>query len=292
VVLSGIFTTVLALAGVWWLDRNTTDFNIMGWYADYVLPVGALLVGLAAGSGYGIASWRTGLKIRRSLLWAVLGLQLGAYVTAEYIEFRDLARAAGVQPDARTFAHYYHFKATHFAWSDHGRPGQPLGAWGYFFVGLGVIGFAAGGVMAPALLARVAYCERCQMYKRSRTLAIFPASVKARRVSKKDVEGRTSYEAEQKQATEEAAARLRAIGEMTAKGDVFGLKSALAGDRAARRAAARLPVRIAISLVHCRSCYDAHLQPVSWTGHGKQQRSVKLEAIAAGPEVAKVLSAG
>src|SRR5581483_9828152 len=36
----GIITSVLALAGVYWLARNTTDFHIMGWYANYVIPAG------------------------------------------------------------------------------------------------------------------------------------------------------------------------------------------------------------------------------------------------------------
>jgi hypothetical protein len=52
-----------ALVGVYLLATNTKDFNIMGWYANYVLPIGALLVGLVASSGYGIASWITGQKI-------------------------------------------------------------------------------------------------------------------------------------------------------------------------------------------------------------------------------------
>src|SRR5678815_2792706 len=75
----GIVTSVLALAGVYWLGRNTTDFHIMGWYANYVIPAGALIVGLVAGSGYGIASWFSGVRISRGLLWTVLLLQTGAY---------------------------------------------------------------------------------------------------------------------------------------------------------------------------------------------------------------------
>ena len=68
VLIAGVTTTVLALLGVWWLDNNTTDFHVMGWYGNYVIPAGALLVGMAAGSGYGIASYLTGFRIRRGLL--------------------------------------------------------------------------------------------------------------------------------------------------------------------------------------------------------------------------------
>src|SRR4051812_26512742 len=77
---SGIITSVLALAGVYWLSKNTTEFHIMGWYANYVIPVGAIIVGLAAGSGYGIASWISGVRISRKLLLVVVLLQTAAYI--------------------------------------------------------------------------------------------------------------------------------------------------------------------------------------------------------------------
>ena len=55
VLLCGLATTALALFGVYLLDAKTDDFHIMGWYANYILPVGAVIVGVAASSGYGIA---------------------------------------------------------------------------------------------------------------------------------------------------------------------------------------------------------------------------------------------
>src|ERR1700761_7758078 len=89
VIFSGVATSALALLGVYLLDVRASDFHIMGWYADYVLPVGALIVGVVASSGYGLASWFTGVKITRSLLLIVLCLQLGCYTAAQYIEFAN-----------------------------------------------------------------------------------------------------------------------------------------------------------------------------------------------------------
>ncbi len=40
VLMSGLFTTAATLAGVYWLGRNAEEFHIMGWYANYVIPVG------------------------------------------------------------------------------------------------------------------------------------------------------------------------------------------------------------------------------------------------------------
>ena len=50
VLISGLVTTVLTLLGIYVLDART-DFHIMGLYANYILPVGAILVGVAASSG-------------------------------------------------------------------------------------------------------------------------------------------------------------------------------------------------------------------------------------------------
>src|SRR5215468_7373092 len=119
VLLAGLATTAFALYGVWWLDNNTTDFRVMGWYANYVIPAGAILVGLAAGSGYGIVSYLTGFRIRRGLLLLVLLLQLGGYFGAQYLEFRSLTREGPLvdaEGEQLTFARYYHLRATSFAW--------------------------------------------------------------------------------------------------------------------------------------------------------------------------------
>jgi hypothetical protein len=81
IILAGVLTTALALLGVYLLDAKA-EFNIMGWHLNYVIPGGAIIVGLVASSGHGLASYFTGLKIRKGLLWMILLLQLGAYFAA------------------------------------------------------------------------------------------------------------------------------------------------------------------------------------------------------------------
>ena len=144
----GLASTALALFGVYLLDRTTTDFHIMGWYANYVLPIGALIVGIVASSGYGLASWFSGIKITRGLLWLVLGLQFLAYFAAQYIEFKSLHLVHKTTGAPVGFFEYYDLVARSFAWQEHnGRTGQPLGS--------GVTGFAAwrcSGLPAAASL--------------------------------------------------------------------------------------------------------------------------------------------
>jgi hypothetical protein len=270
----------------------------MGWYGDYVIPAGALLVGLAAGSGYGIASYLTGFRIRRGLLLTVLALQLGGYAGAQYLEFRSLTREGPLvdaDGEVLTFARYYHLSAVTFAWDDHGKPGQPLGGWGYFFVGLGVIGFALGGVLAPALLLKMPYCERCSLYMKTRTLAMIPASARPRRIAKTDAAARSAFDEEQKRVASMATALLERVTSLAASGDAVGIKSALAGYHArgaeARRVD-RLPARLRLGLVRCRACSAGHLQPSFITGRGRGIRVKALDRLPLRAEVTHVLVAG
>ena len=119
----------------------------MGWYLDYVIPAGAMLVGLVAGSGYGGASWVTGRKIQRRLLVTIVVLQLLAYGIAQYLIFVSYGplRLQG-SDHTLTFPEYYDFEARHFAWKQEQseKAGEPLGEWGYFFKTLEVAGFALG----------------------------------------------------------------------------------------------------------------------------------------------------
>jgi len=296
VLIAGVVTTVLALAGVWWLDNNTTDFHIMGWYANYVLPVGALIVGMAAGSGYGVASYLTGFRIRRGLLLAVLALQLAGYAGAQYLEFRSLTREGPLVDETGeelTFARYYHLRAVNFSWVEHGKQGEPLGTWGYFFLGLGVVGFALGGMLAPAALMKIPYCERCSLYMKSRLLAWVPASVPARRVSKKDSAAQAAYAGEQESAATGAQKVLARVSELAARGDALALKATLA-DHPTRgseaRRIGRLPARLRVRLVRCRECSHGHIQPAMVSGQGRGMRVKALDKMPLPPDATRILA--
>ena len=181
VLAAGVITTVLTLLLVYVCDR-WADGNIMGWYANYVIPIGAIFVGIAAGAGYGLASWLTGVKIRTWLLSTVVALQIITYFCANYVQFKS--RGPLMLPGSThvlSFPEYYHYEAVNFAWKqENGKPGAPLGNNGYFFRALEVLGFVLGGIVVPAAMMKVPYCELCQIYMKTRNLATIPASVKLR----------------------------------------------------------------------------------------------------------------
>src|SRR5438128_1243929 len=77
VIVAGALTTVLALAAVFLCER--AGVNPMNWYADYVLPIGSLVVGSIAASGFAIVSWRTGFRVGGKMLALVALILIAGY---------------------------------------------------------------------------------------------------------------------------------------------------------------------------------------------------------------------
>lgn len=271
VLLSGLGTTALTLLGIYLLDTKASDFHIMGWYANYVIPAGAIIVGIAASSGYGLASWFSGVKITRKLLWTVLALQFAAYFAAQYIEFINLHlvyRASG-QPVG--FFTYYDAVARSFAWKQsNGSMGEPLGVWGYFFRGLEVVGFVAGGLIVPLALLKAPYCPDCQRYMKTRQLAFVPASVPNRKVKKSDVAGKAAFEAEQQQALEGGKQIVAAIQQCVAGNNAAEFRKKVAELQTRKKRTIMLPVRFSLQMIHCKRCYSGRLIAKMLIGQGKR----------------------
>jgi len=283
VLLSGFLTSVVTLAGVFVLGRNTDGFHIMGWYAGYVIPAGAVLVGIAAASGYAVASWLTGTRISRGLLLAVVFLQTGAYITAEYIEYlvvmkdwRQRGLMAGPEP---SFPQYYDIKARSFAWKKQrplDPPGKPLGGWGYVFVLLGAAGFILSGLIAPAMLFTVPYCEPCQRYMTTRLIGVLPASVPIKRITWKNQEAHAREHArENEEAIAKTNERLARLWAALAEGRTDSFKQELI-EAGSIKANAKLPRRVCVSLVWCKGCQNGQIIAVLVNGYAEARQEVLL----------------
>lgn len=162
----GVVTTAIALAGVFALGQRGT--LIMGWYANYVIPAGALLVGACAASGFAAGAWLTGLKMSKRLTIAVCVLLATSYFVAQYEQYRMYDFDIG-------FWQWFDWKARMFTWEHRdGTLGSPLGEAGYLFRFLEVAGFVVGGVLVPLALRQKPYCESCRTYRRSKLVAMVP----------------------------------------------------------------------------------------------------------------------
>jgi hypothetical protein len=290
VILGGLATTALALLAVWALDHFTDDVHVMGWYANYVLPVGALLVGLVASSGYGVASWATGEKITKSLLWTVLLLQIGAYFVGQYIEFRGL----GLHYKDGTpvgFLTYFDFAARAFAWKkDDGTSGEPLGIWGYAFRLLEIAGFCAGSLIAPLAMKALPYCDSCRTYMKSRDAGLLPASVKAEKIRKMDGAAQSDYHASQEEAFQRGTTLLATAGDKASRRDVDGFRALFAEHAPQKKEIEKLPTRIAVSVVGCPKCHNGYLLGTLRTGQGKQLKTRKLGRSALSPDFVRAVN--
>jgi len=240
------------------------------------LPAGAILVGMVASSGYGLASWFTGIKITRKLLWTVLALQTIAYFAAQYIEFKQL-HLVHREGHEVGFLEYFDLVARSFAWKqDDGSPGQPLGMWGYLFRGLEITGFAAGGLIVPAVLRKTPYCEPCQRYMRAKQLCLIPASLPLKKFKKRDTEGKASHDAEQNQAFERGKGLLESLRQAAVANKSPEFQTALTELGARQKETGKLPLRISVSLVRCLGCHSGRLGATLLAGQGNKTQRTDL----------------
>src|SRR3989442_15651040 len=90
VIQTGLITTGLALFGVYVLANRINDMHVMTLYYFRWVPVGAIVIGVIASSGYALGAWWSGVRVRGGLLLTILLLQLIAYFAAQYTEFSSL----------------------------------------------------------------------------------------------------------------------------------------------------------------------------------------------------------
>jgi hypothetical protein len=277
VIAAGLASTAAALAGVWAIQRFG-DENVMGWYANYVIPAGAILVGLVASAGFAVAARLTGAKLTGPLLAAATLTLLGGYWVAQYVEFRLLFPEGAFFADGRPagLLDWYDEVTRSFVWKDKSGESAPLGAVGYLLRAGEMIGFCLGGLIIPLSMRSLPYCASCRRYMKQPVVALVPASVPARKIKKKDAAGQAAYEAEGGEAFargEQALARLVAAARA---GDPGAFAAAVAEVGPAKgkpsRAANALPARLQVRVVHCPSCAGGELKVSLVTGQGKQQK--------------------
>ena len=304
VVQSGLLTTALALGGVWWLSRGPDGANVMGTYANYVIPVGAIGVGLVAGGGYGLSSWYAGVRVDGRLLATVAGLLFAAYFAAQYVEFRSqgpLTWQATGEPV--TFPAWFHENTMSFSWKPDDptdRPSlggpkldsKPMGKRGYVFVALGIAGFVGGGLISPLALLAVPYCAGCGRYRKTRRIGTIAASVpvlKGRKLKRATPDEAGAYLAAQQSAGESAAGQVERLMALASAGDGGAFRAEAAPAVEGRKANGKLPRRVDLSLSSCPRCGKGMLKARLATGHGQQQSTVDLASTDVTPEFTAAL---
>jgi len=270
---AGLITTTLALLGVYLFNTRCGE-NIMGWYANYVIPVGALLVGLVAASGYGLTSWLAGVKITKMLLWTIVLIQIAAYFAAQYIEYANHEDSKWVG-----FWEYFDTQTRKIAFKGRdGKPGTPLGAWGYGLRALELIGFVLGSLIVPFILWKKPYCNACHMYFRTRSLGLLPAGPPVKKLKKKDAEGQAAYAKETEEASAAGAALLATLTEHATGGRAEEFCALLAehAPKPKQKEYGKLTRRIALSAQHCPRCHAGFLAATAFEGKANEIKQTPL----------------
>ena len=176
----GLGTSALVLYGV---DlANEHNENIMGWYANGIIPAGALLVGIASGLGYALGSYFLNVKISSAFVKGMLLTALLDYVAAQYVTYSNVLEKYHATSDRYSFLQYVQDICEHMAFKSHHSyaPGSELGFWGYVFKVLEMGGYAFGATLPTAILFKMPYCHGCQSYlKKNLTTYISDPLLKA-----------------------------------------------------------------------------------------------------------------
>jgi hypothetical protein len=176
---TGLITTASALFGVWVLANRIDDTHVVNLYVLRYLPVGAMLIGLLAGSGYALGAWWFGVRVDRGLLAPILLLQFVAYATALYVEFSSLDLVYQNEDGEVAFLTYLNQATLSWAPLEGGVRGEPIGRWGYL-LRAGEAGlFMLAAVPSTLVLLRRPACEACGGLLQRRVIGAVPADKRA-----------------------------------------------------------------------------------------------------------------
>ena len=291
VLLAGAATTAAALAAQYFLNQQ--EINPLGFHLNYIIPAGAIGVGLVATGGFSLAAWKGGHRITGRVLFFCAAVLVAGYFAEQYLEYRQ------VFPDGRSragkavgFWQFYEVygRTMRFTSKRAGGAGKSLGVWGLGVLALRVAGFTLGGLVGPFALRTKSYCAPCGRYRNERTLAVVAAGIKPKLFGNDSPE-RVAQRTEKAQAAE---VLLSAVLADAAKGDGASLTTRLAsaGPPDQKSAATAADTRLSFSLRACPQCGDGELVVSKITGHGKQIRTVEVARQPIGRAVAEALKQG
>lgn len=291
----GFASTVATLGAIRWLQGRFEGFEPMGFYVNLVIPAGAIAVGLLAGSGYGIGSWRSGAKAGIALIAIILVMQTMAYWAAQRQEYRAAIRlveqlpAGFIQPP--TFFEYYDQATRSMAWQDgKGGFGKPFGAWGYGIRALEILGFVGGAILIPLILRTLHYCENCAVYTRRKSLGVLPAGVPVQKTKRMAPLERMEYEKSIETEFTNAQKLVEELRTASEAGDGTRAAELLKTHGTTEKLGYKLTARCAVTLHRCPRCRAGEVEVILSSGQADQMHTLGKEAWAITAETAAAMT--
>ncbi len=167
VLLAGVASSALVM----WIVSMLADadINIMGWYYFYLVPVGALVVGVFSGAGYAIASRKVNMTLTPGFVTGMVFISLLDYLANQYVTYSSQVESLHL-PSRFSFFDYLRMICENMTFNrgDGAPRGNPIGMVCYLFKGLEVLGYVAGSTL-PAKMAFESVvttpdCLKCRQY--------------------------------------------------------------------------------------------------------------------------------
>jgi hypothetical protein len=173
VYLSGLGTSILALWVVELLNRN--QINVMGFYVNGILPIGALIIGVGSGIGYAVASRVLQIKLFGVFIATMVVTALVDYMAAQYVTYSNLLEQHRLMAEQYPFTQYLRDICEKMSFRSRGgdRPGSELGIFGYLFKLLEMAGYVLGATLPSLFVSGLPYCKACQKYLKKHRTAYF-----------------------------------------------------------------------------------------------------------------------
>lgn len=162
VYLAGVGTTALTVLLV---QATRSDLNVLSFYVNGILPVGALAIGTISGLGYALGSRVLNVRLSRGFVLGMLTTGVADWFALQYFEYAELLERFHLSDDAFNFLEFLTRSATSMTFTSTGSSrGIELGDVGYVFKALELAGFAVGTMIPSAVLMFMPYCRGCRRY--------------------------------------------------------------------------------------------------------------------------------
>lgn len=156
----------LSVGAILGFIEATTGYAIYSWMLWFVIPVGAISAGLAAASGYYAGAMLFNQKPAGGVLFNMVAASVSAFFIVHYIPYFMLEVEGVRVKEVISFWQYLDLDIRHTSLSfvrGDVSTGE-LGAFGYVFAALQLLGFSVGGFGVFCLLSIKPYCDKCSRY--------------------------------------------------------------------------------------------------------------------------------
>ena len=163
----GAVTSAITAVLLYWIEE-AFHVSIYTW-TRWFFPGGALIAGFVASGGYYFGARYFAYRPTRQVLLHMIGVSVGTFFLVHWLRFMFLNVGGELVSARMSFSTYLDFLFRHQSLvffdgaSSLGTAGE-IGALGYLYALLQVVGFAIGGVSVFHWLSRLPYCEKCSRY--------------------------------------------------------------------------------------------------------------------------------